>query len=856
MGFSNAAAALSAAIESASAFDHGRFLPGTILADRYRIVALVGRGGMGEVYRADDLKLQQSVALKFLPESLALRPSALARFHNEVRISRQITHPNVCRVYDIGECDGMHFLSMEFVQGEDLATLLRRIGKLPYEKAVEMARQLAAGLAAAHEAGVVHQDLKPANVLIDAQGRVRITDFGVSEVASRARESVVIAGTPAYMAPEQLAGKGTTIQSDLYALGLVLYEIFTGKPLHDTPTGKDATRVRDPNSSQLIGPALQLLDPAIERVVARCIEEDPQRRPVSAMAVLAALPGGDPLAAAVASGHTPSPEMVAAAGGVGALSARKGGFLLTVTLMGMVVLAVLNNFATDVTRRIPVSIHPAILADRASEFLRQWYPQRPFTAYGLDWDHDYAEWAARTQNRPAPSGGGYFWYRESSVAVLPNFPVWEPSLTDPAPIIPGMITAVLDAKGRLLRFSAVSSPMLTTSGEGPQVNWSPFIAKAGFSQGDLQVSSPIANPPTSFDRRYAWTGQNPEDPDMSIRIEAASLEGKPVYFAVLRPWELPTAGTAPPIWTLAHESVEATGFLIRWAALAIAAVLVIRNLRRGRADRRGALRIAIYIAAVSFVAIMLRARHGGLVVSEVYRLNTMIGYCLQAALSCWVLYMALEPYVRREWPQLLISLSRLLGGQVTDPLVGRDVLAGMLCAVAVMVPFTVLTLVGQHYGFTFPRGLLDKPMANVSLRETLGILLWYPFGDSIFTSLLDLFVLVAALGITRNRRLALPIFAILEFLLTFGLSATGSSLTAGAIVAAILSAGLVFTLVRFGVLAMMAAIFCGYVLLIFPLTFDLSVWYAPNAWLATAVVVGIAIYAFHLATRGRWMTAG
>src|SRR5579871_707312 len=110
--FANAAAALSAAIDSASALDHGRFLPGTILDERYRIVALLGRGGMGEVYRADDLKLQQPVALKFLPESLALKPSALARFHNEVRISRQITHPNVCRVYDIGECDGMHFLSM------------------------------------------------------------------------------------------------------------------------------------------------------------------------------------------------------------------------------------------------------------------------------------------------------------------------------------------------------------------------------------------------------------------------------------------------------------------------------------------------------------------------------------------------------------------------------------------------------------------------------------------------------------------------------------------------------------------------------------------------------------------------
>lgn len=853
--YADAAAALSAAIASASALDHGRFLPGTILADRYRIVAMLGRGGMGEVYRADDLKLQQPVALKFLPESLALRPSALARFHNEVRISRQITHPNVCRVYDIGECDGMHFLSMEYVQGEDLATLLRRIGKLPHEKAVEMARQLAAGLSAAHETGVVHQDLKPANVLIDAQGRVRITDFGVAEVVSRARDSQVLAGTPAYMAPEQLRGQGTTVQSDIYSLGLVLYEIFTGKPLREPTSSADETRLKCKQDSHIAAPALQVLEPRIERVVARCLEEDPQRRPPSAVAVLAALPGGDPLAAAVAAGSTPSPEMVAAAGGVGALSPKVGGLLLGTTLLGFVLLAILNGFASDVTRRIPVSIHPAILADRASEFLRPWYPPRRYSAYGLDWDHEYADWVARTKGRPSPSGGGYFWYRESPAPILPAFPVWEPSLADPAPVTPGMISVVLDPKARLLRFAAVSPALLTSSGEGPAVNWSAFAQKAGLADADLQATAPIQNPPATFDRRYAWTGPNPDNPDMSLRVEAASLAGKPVYFVVLRPWELPTADTTEPRWTLAKHAVEAAGFLIRWVALAVATALVVVNLRRGRADRRGALRIATYVAVVELAAVMLRARHGGLVVGEVYRLNAMIGYALQAGLSSWILYTALEPYVRREWPQLLISLSRLLGGQVRDPLVGRDVLAGMLCAVAVMIPFTAVMLLGQHYGISYPRGLLDKPMANASLRETLGMLLWYPFADSTFTSLLDVFVLVGALLMTRKRKLGMVVFAGLEFLLTWALAATGSSLTASAVVAAILTAGLVFTVVRFGLLAMMSAIFCGYVLLLFPLTFDLSVWYAPNAWLATVVVVGIAAYAFYVATRGRWAAA-
>ena len=131
--------------------------PGTILAGRYRIVGLLGHGGMGEVYRADDLKLGQPVALKFLPAAVQKDPPALARFHSEVRVARQVSHSNVCRIFDISEADGEHFLSMEYVDGEDLASLLRRIGRLPSDKAIEIARQLCAGVAAAHDAGVLHR---------------------------------------------------------------------------------------------------------------------------------------------------------------------------------------------------------------------------------------------------------------------------------------------------------------------------------------------------------------------------------------------------------------------------------------------------------------------------------------------------------------------------------------------------------------------------------------------------------------------------------------------------------------------------------------------------------------------------
>ena len=150
-----------------------------MVADRYRVVSLLGRGGMGEVYGADDLKLGQRVALKFLPMDRGKSTSWRDQFYAEVRMARQVSHPNVCRVYDVGESDGRLFLSMEFVDGEDLASLLRRIGRLPDDKAVEIAQQLCAGLGAAHRSGVLHRDLKPSNVMIDGKGRARITDFGL-----------------------------------------------------------------------------------------------------------------------------------------------------------------------------------------------------------------------------------------------------------------------------------------------------------------------------------------------------------------------------------------------------------------------------------------------------------------------------------------------------------------------------------------------------------------------------------------------------------------------------------------------------------------------------------------------------
>src|SRR5208282_2658685 len=301
-------------VSSISSADEGRFIAGTLLGGRYRIIGLLGRGGMGEVYRATDLTLGQSVALKFLPEEAAGNNRLLERFAGEVRVARQVSHPNVCRVYDLGEVDGAPFISMEYVDGEDLASLLPRIGRLPADKAIETARKICAGLAAAHDRGIIHRDLKPQNIMMNKRGDVVIMDFGLAAIADQLSGAEARNGTPAYMAPEQLKGAEVTARSDIYALGLVLYELFTGKRPYD---GKTVPQLLSQQESVQLTSMTTLaadVDPAVEKAIRRCLDPDPLRRPASALAVAAALPGGDPLAAALAAGETPSPEMVAAAG--------------------------------------------------------------------------------------------------------------------------------------------------------------------------------------------------------------------------------------------------------------------------------------------------------------------------------------------------------------------------------------------------------------------------------------------------------------------------------------------------------------------------------------------------------------
>jgi serine/threonine-protein kinase len=242
---------------------------------------------------------------------------------------------------------------MEYVDGEDLGSLLRRIGRLPPDKALEIARKLCAGLAAAHQKGVLHRDLKPGNVMLDGRGQVLLTDFGLAGITTELTGADIRSGTPHYMAPEQLAGKEVSVRSDIYALGLVLYEIFTGRRPFEANTYAELVRLQSESAPPSPTSLVRDLDPLVERVILRCLDPEPSERPPAALAVAAALPGGDPLAAALAAGETPSPQMVAAAGEGEGLSPRMAAATFAFVVAGIFVAGAMALRTSAVERMRP-----------------------------------------------------------------------------------------------------------------------------------------------------------------------------------------------------------------------------------------------------------------------------------------------------------------------------------------------------------------------------------------------------------------------------------------------------------------------------------------------------------------------
>ncbi len=840
-------------LTSSDSINHGRLSPGAVLSDRYRIIGLLGRGGMGEVYRADDLRLGQPVALKFLPSDLQRDPTRLAQFHNEVRTARQVSHPNVCRVYDIGEASGLLYLSMEDVGGEDLATSLRRIGRFPEDKATDIARQLCAGIAAAHQRGVIHRDLKPANVMLDNDGRVRVMDFGLAIVG---QADNIRAGTPAYMAPEQLLGQEVTTRSDIFSLGLILYELFTGRRAFTATTIAELQLQHQSRSTPPPSTIISAMDPAIERAILRCLDPDPQRRPSSTLAVSAALPGGDPLAAALAAGETPSPEMVAAAGGGIGLPARIAWPVFVAVLLGTAI-SFAMALRTSALDRIRPEYSGEILAQKARDVRDQLgLPARgQDQAWSFAWNDDLAKYFLEN-DKPSPNWDVVFsqspslldfWYRQSPdplTSLAFHNDLLTPGIVDredPPPLMSGMTQIELDHRGHLMLFETIPPQLQGAPTHAAPVDWKPLFALAGLDFAKFQSAEPLWNWLAASDTRVAWTGQWP-DSGRPLRVEAAAFGGRPVAFMLAGPWRKPWR-MPPPSPTRVNATIVVL-FALAISILCGAGLLALRNLRSGRGDRQGAARLAV---AMSTIVLAVWVCQVHLAASLGLLALLLIAVCTSIfnGVLLWALYLALEPFVRRHWPQVLVSWTNVLTGRVRDPIVGKDVLLGTALGIA-----WVLMIRGFDAA-NGGRSLAEFPGAIEilsGLRGTLAVVLQQvPY--AIRNVLLYFFVLFVLRLLLRNQWAAALAFASLIAVL----NALGNddSPWRGALVGFLYFGTGAVAVLRWGLLAFAVGQFVTAILIVIPATLDTSAWYFGNTVLLLAIVVGLLAWGFYTSLAGK-----
>jgi hypothetical protein len=519
---------------------------GTMVAGRFRIVAPLGRGGMGEVYRADDLKLGQPVALKFVPAS--------EETLREVRAGREIAHPNVCRLYDIVDVDDHCAIVMEYVDGAELSADAAT-------NALGIARDICSGLAAIHDRGLAHGDLKPSNIMIDGRGRARITDLGL---AHRAGEAARFGGTPGYMAPEQFETRAATPHSDVFALGVIL--------------------------SGFLGAARL-------PVIARCLRGDPAERP-SAREVLEAIEAME----------TPSPEYVAASEQAARLTSRQS---WAFTALALALLALL------------VALYP----------------------------------------RPDALGVDVLLQRARSLAAI--YPADEAWWFDDALVF---------------HYRSSQAPMVASRGEVTD-NDPPFDAPG-------------------------------------MRRVTLTARGAPIAMQ-----------SAPQLEARQPASVPQIFYIVLLASTLIAgAVLAMRNLRAGRVDRAGAMRVAVWVFACDAVSNVLEAHHPLSFDGEATVLTTVAAAAALLGAEVWLAYAALEPYARRAWPEALVSWERLLRRRAGDPLVTRDLLLGVTAGLATRL-------------LDLPRGSRLFGDALLSMRVAFGAAA-HSMARGVFYALFALFLLV------------------------------------------------------------------------------------------------------------------
>ena len=832
--------------------EEGRFLPGTLLGGRYRIIGLIGVGGMGEVYRATDLTLGQSVALKFLPVEAASNQRLLERFHGEVRVARQVSHPNVCRVYDIGQIEGMPFIAMEYVDGEDLASLLHRIGRLPGDKAIETARKICAGLAAAHDKGVIHRDLKPHNIMMNKRGEVLIMDFGLAAIADQLTGLEVRNGTPAYMAPEQLRGSGVTARSDIYSLGLVIYEIFTGKRPYEAKSIQHLLEQQEAAQLVSMSSIAADVDPAVDRAVRQCLEPDPAQRPANALAVAAALPGGDPLAAALAAGETPSPELVASAGATQGLARR-----YSIPCLLFVILCLVGS--TSVREKTSALMHadldysPEVLAvkSRATAELLGYHRKPGDTALWLEHrgrflahmkalpePHKWDEWLASD----API---WSFYREAPRSLNAE-PFGYVTRDNPPPIFPGMVQVVLDGQGRLRDFSA--APYGPTEDLEKPVPPEVVFQAAGLDLKTFTEITPVAVPFHATDSYRAWRGPHPKIPDTPLVVEIGSWRGRITHAQVAYPW-MRAAGAPRPQRSLFDRFRGHLFLFITAVGFVFVALLAHRNWKLGRTDRKGALRIATVkfglgmivwagtVHAVPNEDMLFYFFHNA---AEWFTVSAMI----------WLLYLALEPALRARWPRSIVTWNRILAGRWKDAQVGAHILIGAATGCGLWMIANLLEMwLGAHTLNT-----------DSKLSFTLGTRQWLAGHASTVSVAINIsliaFFCIFGLRLLLRKDILAAIAAAVLFTLSSDRVIFSPDWQWKAVMFIAIFAILIFVLLRLGLVATTAAVIFSNSFGAITLGGDWKTWYAPAGIATLMLMIAIALIAFWRSLGSRDLLSG
>jgi serine/threonine-protein kinase len=654
------------------------------------------------------------------------------------------------------------------------------------------------------------------------------------------------------MAPEQLEGKAATVQSDLYALGRVIYEIFTGRRARSGHTIPD---LRREHTTDITTPSsvVRDIEPAVERIILSCLDSDPSRRPRSARQVFEALPGGDALAAAVAAGETPSPRLVASAGIEGTLSpAAAWGWVGAIVVLLACVLGITADWR--IMSKIPFEKPPEVLEQNAIAIGRaigiapERYRVRGFEAQGpyLAWlaEHDRSQ--QRFEHLRTGPPAVVFTLRESATPLTTFSDNTKASRDDP-PLREGMATIEVDTNGRL--FGLAAPPSRHTN--AARADWNKILRLAGFDAATLTKTSPRIVPPFFADERVAWDGFWPDDRAKPAHIEAAAAGGVPVFFKITGPWNDDTSAVRHQPFATPSLAIFLTILLSSLTIVTIA--LAWRNARTRRGDRSGALRIAFAVFAIECCASLLAADHRAVFGHERGIIIGTIRMALVWAVTFYFLYIALEPYVRRRWPERLIAWSRLIAGNIRDPLVGRDLLIGIAAGLAHVTLASATSWVPSHFGWAAPVAPHSTNLHTLlGVRFALSEIASASSGGIVMGLALVVLLVILAIVLRRRSFAAVALYLLQITAYTFASGGNRYIILSAIFIAAIWTV----VIVRVGLLAIVTAQTIFAVAFTLPISVDFSARYLPSAIAPVIAIAILTAVAFRIAIGNQPMWSG